>query len=86
MTIEGVEATSVNTYDTAESRFLTEFTFRRGDEVHHGTSVQRAVHRSGGDAAGHRGRVHECRAVWRRRRLALPARQPRLLLPQATSR
>jgi SAM-dependent methyltransferase len=40
MTIGGVEVTSVNTYDTVESRFLTEFTFRRGDEVHHGTSVQ----------------------------------------------
>jgi SAM-dependent methyltransferase len=40
MTIGGVEATSVNTYDTVDSRFLTEFTFRRGDEVHHGTSVQ----------------------------------------------
>ncbi len=40
MTIGGVEATSVNTYDAAESRWLTEFTFRRGDEVHRGTSVQ----------------------------------------------
>ncbi len=40
MTIGGVEATSVNTYDTAESRWLTELTFRRGDEVHRGTSVQ----------------------------------------------
>jgi SAM-dependent methyltransferase len=40
MTIGGVEATSVNTYDPDESRWLTDFTFRRGDEVHHGTSVQ----------------------------------------------
>jgi SAM-dependent methyltransferase len=40
MTIGGVAATSVNTYDPAESRWLTDFTFRRGDEVHHGTSVQ----------------------------------------------
>ena len=40
MTIGGVEATSVNTYDTDESRWLTEFTFRRGEQVHHGTSVQ----------------------------------------------
>jgi SAM-dependent methyltransferase len=40
MTIGGVEATSVNTYDVAASRWLTEFTFRRGDEVHRGTSVQ----------------------------------------------
>ncbi len=40
MTIGGVEATSVNTYDVAESRWLTEMTFRRGDEVHRGTSVQ----------------------------------------------
>jgi SAM-dependent methyltransferase len=40
MTIAGIEATSVNTYDTAGSRWLTEFTFRRGDEVHRGTSVQ----------------------------------------------
>jgi SAM-dependent methyltransferase len=40
MTIGGIESTSVNTYDTAESRWLTETTFRRGDEVHRGTSVQ----------------------------------------------
>ena len=40
MTIGGVEATSVNSYDVAESRWLTEFTFRRGDEEHRGTSVQ----------------------------------------------
>jgi SAM-dependent methyltransferase len=40
MTIGGVEATSVNTYDAAGSRWLTAFTFRRGDEVHRGTSVQ----------------------------------------------
>ena len=40
MTIGGVEATSVNTYDVAESRWLTEMTFRSGDEVHRGTSVQ----------------------------------------------
>jgi SAM-dependent methyltransferase len=40
MTFGGVEAMSVNTYDTAQSRWLTEFTFRRGDEVHRGTSVQ----------------------------------------------
>jgi cyclopropane fatty-acyl-phospholipid synthase-like methyltransferase len=40
MTIGGVEATSVNEYDAAESRWITRFTFRRGAEVHHGTSVQ----------------------------------------------
>jgi SAM-dependent methyltransferase len=40
MTIGGVEVTSVNTYDTVGSRWLTEMTFRRGDEVHRGTSVQ----------------------------------------------
>jgi SAM-dependent methyltransferase len=40
MTIGGVEATSVNTYDVADSRWLTEMTFRRGDEIHRGTSVQ----------------------------------------------
>jgi SAM-dependent methyltransferase len=40
MTIGGVEATQVNEYDVAESRWLTSFTFRRGDEVHRGTSVQ----------------------------------------------
>lgn len=40
MTIGGVEATQVNEYDTAESRWLTAFTFRRGEQVHHGTSVQ----------------------------------------------
>jgi SAM-dependent methyltransferase len=40
MIIGGVEATQVNTYDVAESRWLTEFVFRRGDQVHRGTSVQ----------------------------------------------
>jgi SAM-dependent methyltransferase len=35
-----VEAISVNDYDTAESRLLTSFTFRRGAKEHHGTSVQ----------------------------------------------
>ena len=76
MTIEGVEATSVNTYDTVESRFSGGVhvpSRRRGAPRHVRTA---RVHRSGGDAAGHRGGVHECRAVWRRQRLALPARQP----------
>lgn len=40
MTIGGVEATSVNEYDAARGRWITNFTFRRGAEVHHGTSVQ----------------------------------------------
>lgn len=40
MTIGGVEVTQVNEYDTAESRWLTAFTFRRGEQVHRGTSVQ----------------------------------------------
>jgi SAM-dependent methyltransferase len=40
MTIGGIEATSVNDYDTANSRWITTFTFRRGDEEHRGTSVQ----------------------------------------------
>jgi SAM-dependent methyltransferase len=40
MTIGGVEATQVNEYDAAQGRWLTSFTFRRGDEVHRGTSVQ----------------------------------------------
>ena len=40
MTIGGVQATQVNEYDTAQSRWLTEFTFRRGEQVHRGTSVQ----------------------------------------------
>jgi len=40
MTLGGIEATQVNEYDVAESRWLTSFTFRRGEEVHHGTSVQ----------------------------------------------
>jgi cyclopropane fatty-acyl-phospholipid synthase-like methyltransferase len=40
MTIGGVQATSVNTYDAAASRWLTGFTFRRGEQVHHATSVQ----------------------------------------------
>jgi SAM-dependent methyltransferase len=40
MTFGGVEATSENAYDAASGRWLTRFTFRRGEEVHHGTSVQ----------------------------------------------
>jgi SAM-dependent methyltransferase len=40
MTIGGVHATQVNRYDVAESRWLTDFTFRRGDQEHRGTSVQ----------------------------------------------
>jgi SAM-dependent methyltransferase len=40
MTLGGVEAESVNAYDVVESRWLTSFTFRRGGEVHRGTSVQ----------------------------------------------
>lgn len=40
MTIGGIEAVSVNEYDTANSRWITTFTFRRGEEEHCGTSVQ----------------------------------------------
>lgn len=40
MTFGGVEVTSVNEYDAANSRWLTAFTFRRGAQEHHGTSVQ----------------------------------------------
>ena len=40
MTLGGVEVTSVNTYDVADSRWITEMTFRRDGEVHRGTSVQ----------------------------------------------
>jgi hypothetical protein len=40
MTLGGIEAESVNEYDAAGGRWLTAFTFRRGDEVHRGTSVQ----------------------------------------------
>ena len=40
MTLGGIEAESVNEYDAATSRWLTHFTFRRGAEVHRGTSVQ----------------------------------------------
>lgn len=40
MTIGGIEAVSVNEYDTVNSRWITAFTFRRGDEEHRGTSVQ----------------------------------------------
>lgn len=40
MTFGGVEAVSVNEYDAADSRWVTRFTFRRGEEVHRGTSVQ----------------------------------------------
>jgi cyclopropane fatty-acyl-phospholipid synthase-like methyltransferase len=39
-TFGGVEATSVNTYDATHSRWLTAFTFRRGEQEHRGTSVQ----------------------------------------------
>ncbi|MBB5081181.1 SAM-dependent methyltransferase [Nonomuraea endophytica] len=40
MTFGGVEAVSVNEYDVARSRWLTSFTFRRGEQEHRGTSVQ----------------------------------------------
>ena len=40
MTLGGIEAEAVNAYDVAASRWLTSFTFRRGDEEHRGTSVQ----------------------------------------------
>jgi cyclopropane fatty-acyl-phospholipid synthase-like methyltransferase len=40
MTLDGIEAESVNEYDAAGSRWITHFTFRRGAEVHRGTSVQ----------------------------------------------
>ncbi|MFI9556797.1 SAM-dependent methyltransferase [Nonomuraea endophytica] len=40
MTFGGVEAVSVNEYDVAGSRWLTSFTFRRGEQEHRGTSVQ----------------------------------------------
>ena len=40
MTFGGVEAVSVNEYDSANSRWITAFTFRRGAVEHHGTSVQ----------------------------------------------
>jgi SAM-dependent methyltransferase len=40
MTFGGIEATPVNTYDTADSRYITESVFRRGDEVFRSTAVQ----------------------------------------------
>jgi SAM-dependent methyltransferase len=40
MSFGGVEATSENEYDAVLGRWLTRFTFRRGAEVHRGTSVQ----------------------------------------------
>lgn len=40
MTLGGIEAISVNAYDTAHSRWLTSFTMRRGEEEYRGTSVQ----------------------------------------------
>jgi len=40
MTLGGVEAVSLNEYDAANGRWITRFTFRRGDEEHRGTSVQ----------------------------------------------
>jgi SAM-dependent methyltransferase len=36
----GIEAISVNEYDTANSRWLTDMTLRRGPQEHRGTSVQ----------------------------------------------
>ncbi|GAB1823244.1 class I SAM-dependent methyltransferase [Herbidospora sp. RD11066] len=40
LTIGGVTAEQINEYDVARSRWITHFTFTRGDEVHRGTSVQ----------------------------------------------
>jgi 2-polyprenyl-3-methyl-5-hydroxy-6-metoxy-1,4-benzoquinol methylase len=40
MTTGGIEAESVNEYDTVGSRWITHFTFRRGAQVHRGTAVQ----------------------------------------------
>jgi SAM-dependent methyltransferase len=40
MTLGGIEAISDNEYDAVNSRWVTRFTFRRGDEEHRGTSVQ----------------------------------------------
>ncbi|GAA5086419.1 SAM-dependent methyltransferase [Thermocatellispora tengchongensis] len=40
LTIGGIEAVQVNEYDVMGGRWITAFTFRRGDEVHRGTSVQ----------------------------------------------
>lgn len=40
MRFGGIDAHSVNAYDTENSRLLTAFTFRRGGEEHRGTSVQ----------------------------------------------
>ncbi|WP_061292550.1 class I SAM-dependent methyltransferase [Herbidospora cretacea] len=40
LTIGGVTAEQINEYDVARSRWITHFTFTRGEEVHRGTSVQ----------------------------------------------
>lgn len=40
MTFGGIEARSDNEYDPVHSRWLTRFTFRRGEEEYCGTSVQ----------------------------------------------
>jgi SAM-dependent methyltransferase len=40
MSFGGIEAISVNEYDTTNSRWLTDMTLRRGTEEHRGTSVQ----------------------------------------------
>jgi SAM-dependent methyltransferase len=40
MELGGVTAVSENEYDVALGRWITRFTFRRGDEVQHGTTVQ----------------------------------------------
>jgi SAM-dependent methyltransferase len=39
-TLGGIEAVSVNEYDAVNGRWLTRFTFRRGEEEHRGVSVQ----------------------------------------------
>jgi len=40
ITLGGIDTKSINEYDAANSRWITHFTFRRGDQVHRGTSVQ----------------------------------------------
>ena len=76
MTIGGVEATSVNTYDAADSRWLTEFTFRRGDEVHRGTSVQHVYTAAEVTRLVAAAGFPDVERYGDRRRVAVPARQP----------
>jgi len=83
MTIDGIEMISVNRYDPRTSRFVTDMTFRRGNEEHVGTSVQhvytsaeiaRLVVEAGFERVEMYGAVDGSAYQWGDRRLLLVAR------------